>query len=103
MSYKRFLGWEPTPDDSVEWDSTEREWMLALQTYENAHVCPVCGMDIDFCHDEHQVRETYSDAGVETCFIGAMRETAMRKFSDSGIVQAPNSQTTNLIPKLSEQ
>jgi hypothetical protein len=56
-------------------------------------------MDIEFCHDEHKVRETFQGAGVETCFVGAMREQAMKKFSDSGVVQAPNSQTTKLIPK----
>jgi predicted RNA-binding Zn-ribbon protein involved in translation (DUF1610 family) len=83
----------------VEWDATERDWMLALQTYETAHKCPVCGMDIEFCHDEHKVRETFQGAGVETCFVGAMREQAMKKFSDSGVVQAPNSQTTKLILK----
>lgn len=89
----------PTPGDSVEWDHTEREWMLALQSYENAYICPVCGMDIGFCHDEHRVRATFTNAGVETCFIGQMRETAMQKFSESGVVQAPNSQTTSLIAK----
>ena len=97
MSYKRFLGWEPTPGDSVEWDSTEREWMLALQIYENAHVCPVCGMDIDFCHDEHQVRSVFKRSDVTTCFVGEMREKSMRAFAESGDVIAPNSQTTKLV------
>ena len=70
--------------------------MLALKAYENAHICPVCGMDIDFCHDEHKVRSVFSGAGVEQCFVGQMREHAMKKFADSGVVDAPNSLTTSL-------
>ena len=99
ISYKRFLGWEPTDGDSVEWDGTEREWMLALDSYETSHKCPVCGMDTEICHDEHAVRTLFAGAGVETCFVGAMREQAMQRFEKSGTVQNPGSQTTTMIPK----
>lgn len=71
--------------------------MLALQAYENAHVCPVCGMDIDFCHDEQQVRNVFKRSDVTTCFVGEMREKSMRAFAESGEVIAPNSQTTKLV------
>jgi hypothetical protein len=83
----------------VEWDVTEREWMLALDTYEKAHICPICGMDIAFCHDKTQVAEAFTGAQVDNCFVGEMRENAMRKFADSGVVQAPNSKTTKLISR----
>jgi hypothetical protein len=99
ISYKRWLGWEPNAQDNTEWDDTEREWMLALQTYENAHVCPVCGMDTDFCHDKALVAGVFSGAGVDTCFVGEMREKAMQRYTQSGVVQAPNSQTTRLIAR----
>lgn len=89
----------PTPGDSVEWDDTEREWMLALQSYENSRKCPICGMDISFCHDEQQVSAVFSGSDVETCFISAMRERALRNFAESGTVDAPNSQTTKLQAK----
>ncbi|MGW8565653.1 hypothetical protein [Isoptericola sp. NPDC055881] len=62
VSYKRFLGWEPTTvyeyDDAgrmvtswpeVEWDDTEREWMLALAEWEASEVCPLCGWPKDVC------------------------------------------------------
>ena len=80
----------------VEWDETERAWMLALQSYENGRKCPVCGMDITFCHDQEKVHRAFKGADVETCFVGEMREQAMRRFADSGEVKAPNSQTTKL-------
>lgn len=96
VSYKRFLGWEPTPDDPVEWDDVEREWMLALQAYETSVKCPRCGMPTDLCHDEERVSELFVGAGVETCFVSEMQEKALRKFSASGTVEAPESQTTKL-------
>ena len=99
ISYKRWLGWRPTPEDPVEWDEYERDWMMALDTYERAHKCPVCGMDISFCHDRHAVRAAFSGAAVETCFVSEMREKAMASFQESGIVEAPNSQTTKLNPR----
>lgn len=85
----------------MEWDQGERDWMMALDIYESSHKCPVCGMDISFCHDEHAVKTAFSDADVETCFVGEMREKAMTRFSESGIVEAPNSQTTKLKPRTS--
>lgn|GEM_PF-331061 len=62
ISYKRFLGWEPTTfyeyDEAgrlvssrpeVEWDDTEREWMLTLAEWEATEVCPMCGWPKDVC------------------------------------------------------
>lgn len=67
ISYKRLLGWEPTTvyeyDEAgrmvtsrpeVEWDDTEREWMLALAEWEATEVCPMCGWPKDVC----QARES---------------------------------------------
>lgn len=64
VSYKRFQGWEPTTvytyDDAgrmvssqpeVEWDDTERAWMLALQTWRDTELCTLCGWPKDACHD----------------------------------------------------
>jgi hypothetical protein len=64
VSYKRFQGWEPTTvyayDDAgrmvssrpeVEWDDTERAWMLALATWRDDEVCPLCGWPKDVCRD----------------------------------------------------
>lgn len=99
ISYKRWLGWQPTPGDPVEWDEYERDWMMALDTYERAHKCPVCGMDISFCHDQVAVATVFKDAAVDTCYVGRMRELAMEKFAQSGTVEAPNSQTTRLNPR----
>lgn len=73
--------------------------MLALDEYESRHVCPVCGMDTDFCHDWDQVHEVFAGADVETCFVGEMRELAMTSFAKSGTVMAPNSQTTRMRPR----
>lgn len=99
ISYKRFLGWTPSPDDPVEWDQGERDWMMALDIYETAHKCPVCGMDTGFCHDEIAVAQTFKGAGVETCYVGQMREQAMDRYAASGTVTAPHSQTTTLKPR----
>lgn len=99
ISYKRFLGWIPSPDDPVEWDQGERDWMMALDIYETAHKCPVCGMDTGFCHDEIAVAQTFKGAGVETCYVGQMREQAMDRYAASGTVTAPHSQTTTLKPR----
>jgi hypothetical protein len=62
ISYKRFQGWEPTTtyeyDDGgrlissrpeVEWDQTEQDWMLALDTWENDELCHLCGWPKDVC------------------------------------------------------
>lgn len=61
---KRFLGWEPstsyTYDDGgrllssrpeQEWDDVEQSWMLALQFYRDAMVCPKCGGPVSECQD----------------------------------------------------
>lgn len=59
MSHKRFLGWEPTrtivTDGDVqtvtaepEWDEQERDYMVALQAFEDS-LCPVCGGPPEEC------------------------------------------------------
>ena len=73
--------------------------MLALQSYENARRCPVCGMDTDFCHDQQKVYETFRGATVDVCFVGEMREKAMRRYEQSGTVQTPGSLTTRMTPR----
>lgn len=63
ISYKRFQGWEPTTtyqyDEAgrmvtskpeVEWDQTEQDWMLALDTWEQDELCPLCGWPKEICH-----------------------------------------------------
>lgn len=100
ISFKKFLGWQPTEGDEIEWDEAEREWMIALQRFENSQVCPLCGMPKDFCHDEEKVRATFSRGGVETCFVSALREQAVSKFNKSGTVETPHSQTTKLVPRV---
>lgn len=95
MSLKRFHGWIST-DDEVEWDDTERSWMLALQAYEN-RLCPLCGMDTSICHDEEKTRALYTGVQVELCFVTQMRERAMEAYESSGSVDT-HAQTTKLIP-----
>lgn len=64
ISYKRLQGWEPRTtyeyDDGgritasypeVEWDETERAWMLALAAWRARHVCGLCGMPREVCQD----------------------------------------------------
>lgn len=50
VSLKRFHGWTPSDDDPVEWDETERDWMLALDDWEH-ELCPLCGLPRDVCED----------------------------------------------------
>lgn len=67
VSYKRFQGWEPATvyeyDEAgrlvasrpeVEWDSTEQDWMLALDAWEQEELCPLCGWPREVC----QARES---------------------------------------------
>ncbi|MDY4677586.1 MAG: hypothetical protein SO360_01800 [Bifidobacterium tsurumiense] len=99
ISYKRWLGWVPSESDSVEWDETERTWMLALSMFENSRKCPLCGLDTEFCHDEDRVHAAFAGGQVEMCFVSQLREQAMRKYADSGVVQDPNSVTTRLLAR----
>ena len=99
ISYKRFTGWTPSEGDEVEWDEIERDWMRALHAYEQSVVCPLCGLDIRFCHDEDAVRREFAGGQVEICFVTEMRETAMRRYTESGEVKNPHSQTTKLIAR----
>lgn len=98
ISYKRFCGWQPTDDDPIEWDETERSWMLALDEYENTVICPLCGMPSKFCHDYLKVNDTFERAKIETCFVSAMREQAMEKYLKDDRPGTTRSQTTKLVP-----
>ncbi|GAB3166599.1 hypothetical protein GCM10027059_25790 [Myceligenerans halotolerans] len=62
ISYKRMQGWEPrtiyeydtdgrlvASRPEVEWDDTERAWMLSLAAWRTEHVCPLCGMPREIC------------------------------------------------------
>lgn len=91
------MGWQC--DGEPEWDETERDWMRALALYEQSVKCPLCGMDIRFCHDEQAVRANFAGGQVEICFITEMRETAMRRYTESGEVKNPHSQTTKLVAR----
>lgn len=35
----------------VEWDETERAWMLALNEWREKHLCPLCGWPKEICQD----------------------------------------------------
>ena len=76
--------------------------MRALRAYEQRVQCPLCGMDVTFCHDEDAVRHTFAGGQVEICFVTEMREKAMRRYTESGVVKNPHSQTTKLIARTTE-
>ena len=76
--------------------------MRALRIHETRVQCPLCGMDVTFCHDENAVRHTFAGGQVEICFVTEMRETAMRRYTESGEVKNPHSQTTKLIARTTE-
>ena len=76
--------------------------MRALRTYEQRVQCPLCGMDVKFCHDEDVVRGVFAGGQVEICFVTEMREKAMRRYTESGLVKNPHSQTTKLIARTTE-
>lgn len=82
----------------MEWDETEREWIIALQTYENQHICPLCGMDRDFCHDYKKVHDVFYNAEVDTCFISEMREQALDAYYKKDGPGSKHSQLTHLNP-----
>lgn len=96
---KRFLGWQPSKGDNIEWDETERLWMLALQIYEEQTTCPLCGNPISFCHDEDAVERAFKGGEVQTCFVTQLREQTAKQFQNSGEVLYPGAQTVNLIPR----
>ncbi|PLS23783.1 hypothetical protein BLI708_00385 [Bifidobacterium imperatoris] len=83
MSLKRFNGWTPADDDAVEWDETERMWMLALQSYEN-RICPLCGMDTRVCHDQDAFEALRLKGEVELCFAAYERNRALEEYRGSG-------------------
>lgn len=73
ISYKRWMGWTPTPDDPVEWDETEREWMRALADYE-ASLCPLCGLPRSVCQSPEAELRLKSD--VHICWATAHMQIA---------------------------
>lgn len=93
------MGWTPTEDDPVEWDEIERMWMRALNLYEATHICPLCGLDMSICHDENEFNKRYKHADVYLCFASQAREFALQKYQQSGLVEAPHSQTTKLVAR----
>ena len=97
ISLKQFHGWQPSEGDECEWDETERDWMRALRIHETRVQCPLCGMDVTFCHDEDAVRHTFAGGQVEICFV-----TEMRRYTESGVVKNPHSQTTKLVARTTE-
>ena len=99
ISYKRFRGWTPSDGDTIEWDDTEQLWMLALDLYERTRICPLCGMDMGICHDEERFNSMFKGADVYMCFASQAREFALKRYGESGIVEAPHSQTTRLTPR----
>ena len=99
ISLKQFWGWQPSEGDECEWDETERDWMRALRIHETRVQCPLSGMDVTFCHDEDAVRHTFAGVQVESCFVTELREKAMRRYTESGVVKNPHSQTTKLIAR----
>lgn len=76
--------------------------MRALRMYEQRVQCPLCGMDVQFCHDEDAVRHVFAGGQVEICFVTELREKAMRRYTESGVVKNPHSQTTKLVARTTE-
>lgn len=79
ISLKRFHGWTPTRDDAVEWDETERNWMLALDDYEHS-LCPSCGMPLSVCGDMQGQYRIQGDARV--CWGTAHRIQAAKNWRE---------------------
>lgn len=88
------MGWEPTTtyvyDEAgrilsshaeVEWDDTERDWMLALNHYRHEFLCTLCGMPKAVC----RARSTDGavDVEFERCHITAALSAMQRKVSES--------------------
>lgn len=48
MSHRRFLGWE---GEGSEWSEREQDKMLALKTYRDTMLCPLCGGPLSECTD----------------------------------------------------
>ena len=86
----------------MEWDETERDWMRALRAYEQTVTCPLCGMDVQFCHDEDAVHHMFAGGQVEICFVTEMREKAMRRSTESGGGTNPEPQSTTPVPRTTE-
>ncbi|PKZ14043.1 hypothetical protein CYJ32_07405 [Alloscardovia omnicolens] len=62
-------------------------------------MCPVCGLDPEFCHDKDKVKDIFAYADIETCYVGVMREERMRAYQKNHKDDdAPNSRLTRLVP-----
>lgn len=88
------MGWEPTTtyehDDAgrlvssrpeVEWDDTERAWMLGLAEYE-AGLCPLCGLPSDQCQSADA--EALAEAGLPVrCHVATARAQRAEEYKDA--------------------
>lgn len=61
----------------VEWDETERQWMLALAEWRDKHLCPMCGWPKEICQDP--ANEGQFDAAGYRCHV----TTALRIAQDA--------------------
>lgn len=88
------MGWEPTTtyehDDAgrlvssrpeVEWDDTERAWMLGLAEYEET-LCPLCGLPSEQC--QAASAENLAEAGLPIrCHVATARAQRAEKYKDA--------------------
>lgn len=64
----------------VEWDETERAWMLALDEYE-AGLCPMCGLPSELCQDPSA--EGRAEAGLPIrCHVTTARIQRQDEYAD---------------------
>lgn len=65
----------------VEWDDTERAWMLGLAAYE-ATLCPMCGLPSEQCQSPEAERLSY--AGVPNrCHVATARMQRAEDYKES--------------------
>lgn len=96
------MGWEPVTayeyDDAgrmvssrpeVEWDETERAWMLALDEYD-ASLCPLCGLPRSECQDPSAENRAEAGAPIR-CHVTTARIRAQEadKRAESGALLWP--------------
>lgn len=88
------MGWEPTTTyehdgagrlvssrPEVEWDDTERAWMLGLAEYE-ATLCPLCGLPTDQC--QSAAAENLAEAGIPIrCHVATARAQRTEEYKDA--------------------
>lgn len=65
----------------VEWDETERAWMLALDEYD-ASLCPLCGLPRTECQDPSA--ENRAEAGMPVrCHVSTARIRRQEEYADA--------------------